>query len=145
MGAFEMLGVLGGKVRGGGGTTAMLAESSVVRSDGSAAAERTFLSWTASCVGASPDEAGDPRLSVGLGHLLGRVVTSPRLLPEDAAVALAVPPRTTIGEAAAWLLWAVHDPTGPRCGSYRSSVAYLRQRAGAPPAVRASAGWRAPR
>lgn len=86
----------------------------------------------------------DTRPSAGVAHLLASLVTSTEPLPEEGAIMLALPPRTSVGEACALLLWAVQDPTGPRCQSFGAAVRFLHQRfnAAVPPAVAATTTWR---
>ena len=88
-------------------------------------AEQCILDWLANPT--KPDKAqpeGDAA-ATPLTTLLGRVCTSSRELPTEAAAMLGMPDGVTIGAAAAELVLAVNDPAGPRCRSYRAAVYYL--------------------
>jgi hypothetical protein len=73
-----------------------------------------------------PDTIVVEGASLPMTCFLGGLVTSPAVLPAAATARLGLPAGTRIGQAATELVLAVKDPAGPRCGSYRSAVSYLR-------------------
>jgi hypothetical protein len=90
------------------------------------AGEHAFLGWLA-------DPASTHELTLAGAHgpeplaqILGELSLSSRVLPDQAATSLGLPPRTTtVGQAAVEVLLAVKDPAGPRCRSFRAAVLYL--------------------
>jgi hypothetical protein len=63
--------------------------------------------------------------SVTLEDVLGRLCTSSAPLGAAGAQRLGLGDDATIGHAATELLFARHDPDGPRCRSFRSASYYL--------------------
>lgn len=60
-------------------------------------------------------------------EVLSRLTTCATPLAEDARRALRAPAHTTVGDAARSLLFARHDPAGPRCRSYRAAAYFFEQ------------------
>jgi hypothetical protein len=89
-------------------------------------AEQRFLDWLADPVEPDAVHVTGEAATMPLHTLLGLACTSDRPLPSEAAATLGMSTGATVGAAAAELVLAVQDPSGPRCRSYRSAVYYLR-------------------
>lgn len=89
--------------------------------------ETAFVRWLADPIDADElrvDDAGrSPR---ALSGALDELCRSQRPLPTEVAAAFGMPVGTTIGHAARELWHAVEDPRGPRCGTHRAGVYFLR-------------------
>ena len=88
--------------------------------------EQAFLGWLAEPTSADELPLDHSEGPVPLTRVLGELSLSGRLLPADTAARVGLPDGTTVGHAAAELVFAVLDPAGPRCRSFRAAVYYLR-------------------
>ena len=89
--------------------------------------ETAFVRWLVDPIEADElriEDAGrSPR---SLSAALDELCRSQRPLPTEVAAAFGMPAGTRIGHAARELWHAVEDPRGPRCGTHRAGVYFLR-------------------